>query len=152
MRAKVSYFLIALLASAGCANGLKRIAPPGIVKYEDRAKGEPVSPEIEARIETHNRERAGGFPTLGEQPGRAPDGIAAPERAAMEASLLQARDELNEAISNDRRLADAERLESLEESRDALGSAVLKDDAAARRERGLPARRAPDAPQNADER
>lgn len=151
MRAKASYFLIALLAAGGCANGLKRIAPPGIVKYEDRAKGQPASPEIEARIEEYNKEDAGGFPRIGEQPSKAPDGIAAPERAAMEAALLQSRDELNEAIAIDRALADAERLEGLEESRDALGAAVLKDDAAARRERGLPPRPAVDDQQDADE-
>ncbi len=140
MRAKASYLLIALLAAAGCANGLKRIAPPGIVKYEDRAKGQPVNPAIEARIEAFQKESAGGFPILGEQPSIAPEGVAAPERAAMEAALLEARDQLNDAIAHDRTLADAERTEALEEDRDALGAAVKKDDEAARRERGLPPR------------
>lgn len=140
MRAKASYLLVALLAAAGCANGLERIAPPGIVKYEDRAKGQPVNPAIEARIEAYEREEAGGFPNLGEQPSITPEGIAAPERAAMEGALLEARDALNAAIAQDRSLAEAERTEPLEESRDALGAAVEKDDAAARRERGLPPR------------
>ena len=106
MRAK-AYLLAATAAFAAtsCASGLKRIAPPGIVKYEDRAKGQPVSPAIEARIETYQKEEAGGFPILGEQPSLAPAGIAAPERAAMEQALLAERDRVNEAVAADRLLA-----------------------------------------------
>lgn len=136
MRAK-AYLLAATAAFAAtsCASGLKRIAPPGIVKYEDRAKGQPVSPAIEARIETYQKEEAGGFPILGEQPSLAPAGIAAPERAAMEQALLAERDRVNEAVAADRLLAAAERGETLEGARDALGEAIVEDLSAARRER-----------------
>ncbi|MCB2097764.1 MAG: hypothetical protein AB7F91_15710 [Parvularculaceae bacterium] len=133
--------MAAILAAGGCAGGLKRIAPPGIVKYEDRAKGQPVSPAIEARIDAYQTEEAGGFPKLGEQPSIVPDGIASPERAAMQETLLGARDALNAAVEVDRAAALAERgAEEIETRRDALGAAVKKDDAAARRERGLPPR------------
>lgn len=137
--AKVLLLASAALALPGCAGGLKRFAPPGIVKYEDLAKGQPVNPAIAARIDAQADE-AGGFPNLSEQPNAAPEGIAGPERTAMEEALLAERDALNLAIGNDQALASAERETSLEERRDRLGEEIRKDDAAARRERGLPAR------------
>ncbi|MFZ5618371.1 MAG: hypothetical protein ACOZAA_13745 [Pseudomonadota bacterium] len=131
---------IAALAAAGCAGGLKRFAPPGIVKYEEIAKDEPINPAIAGRIEEMKEKDGAGFPKLAEQPTKTPDGIAQPERAAMEAVLLDQRDALNEAIAVDKAQAAAERTGSPEESRDALTDAVAKDDALARRERGLPPR------------
>jgi hypothetical protein len=125
---------------------LKRLAPPGIVKYEDRAKGLAVNPAIEARIEERRQEGGGGFPNLSQQPSKTPEGIAEPERAAIQTDLLALRDQLNEAVVIDRIAAEQERDATLEDVRDALGQAVLKDTAAARRERGLPPRK-PDTEQ-----
>lgn len=137
MGAKVSLVLVAALAAAGCSGGLKRFAPPGFVKYEDRAKGIPVSPAISARVEAQSR-TSGGFPKLSEQPSAAPSGLAAPERAALSDELEAERAALLSSIEADRNAAAAERTESIEPQRDALGEALSKDDAAARAERGLP--------------
>ena len=133
--------MIALLAASGCSSGaLKRFAPPGIVKYEELAKDQPANPVIVQRIEVQKDEPGGGFPNLSEEPTKVPEGIAKPERDAMEADLLRQRDALNAAMTEDRTLAETERLHALEEDRDALSEAVAKDDAAARRERGQPPR------------
>lgn len=141
MGAKAYIFMIAALAVAGCASGgLKRFAPPGIVKYEDLAKDQPPNPAIVQRIDEQKDEPGGGFPNLSEQPTKLPEGIAKRERDAMIADLLVQRDALNIAVEEDRVLADGERQQALEADRDALGDAVAKDDAAARRERGLPPR------------
>jgi hypothetical protein len=137
---KATVLALAALAAAGCSGGLKRFAPPGIVKYEELAKDQPINPAIAARIEDYQDERAGGFPNLSEQPQKTPEGIAAPERGAMETALIAERDALNDAINADKELAAAERGASIEAARDALEEALAKDDALARRERGLPLR------------
>ncbi len=137
MRAKASLAILAAIAASGCAGGLKRFAPPGFVKYEDRAKGQPVSPEIAARIEAQ-AETGGGFPNLSEQPAAVPAAIAAPEREALGRDLEAAGANLQQAIEADRAAAAAERTAPIEPQRAALDTALAKDDAAARAERGLP--------------
>jgi hypothetical protein len=138
--AKVYILVIAAFAAAGCSGGLKRFAPPGIVKYEELANDAPPNPAIVERIEAQKDQPGGGFPRLAEQPTKLPEGIAKPERDAMIGDLLAERDALNAAMETDRAAAEAERIEGLEGDRDALSEAVAKDDAAARRERGLPPR------------
>jgi hypothetical protein len=140
VRAKAYLLVLGAFALSGCADGLKRFAPPGIVKYEELAGEEPMDPAIVERIEASKDREGGGFPRLAEQPTIAPEGIAKPERTVMEAQLVAARDALNTAVTEDRTLAIDERSAPLLESRDALAEAVAKDDAAARRERGLPPR------------
>lgn len=140
MGAKAYIWVIAALAAAGCSGGLKRFAPPGIVKYEELAEDTPPNPAIVERIEAQKDQPGGGFPRLAEQPTKLPEGIARPERDAMIGELLAKREALDVAIEMDRAAADAERIEGLEADRDALSEAVAKDDAAARRERGLPPR------------
>lgn len=137
MGAKLYVLAIAALAATSCSGGLKRFAPPGIVKYEELAKDEPMDAAIVARIDAQRQEKGGGFPALAKQPTVVPQGIAKPERNAMTEALLAERDALNAGIAEDQALAAAEREETLEALRDALGEAVVKDDAAARRERGL---------------
>ncbi len=138
MGAKAYVVVFAAVAACGCAGGLKRFAPPGIVKYEDLAKGQPVSPSIAARVEAAENDGPGAFPVLSAQPGEAPAGIAAPERAALGDGLVAARADLLRAIDADRATAAGERIDTIEPERDALGDAIRNDDAAARRERGLP--------------
>lgn len=137
MGAKASLLIVAALAVAGCSGGLKRFAPPGFVKYEDRAKGIPVSPEIAARIDAQSG-AVGGFPNLSEQPAAAPAAIAPQERAALGDALDAQRTELLQAVEADRATAAAERVDAIEPRRDALDEALRQDDAAARAERGLP--------------
>jgi hypothetical protein len=136
--AKAVILVIAAAASAGCAGGLKRFAPPGFVKYEDKAKGQPVAPAIAARIGAAQSESARDFPKLSEQPVAAPSAVAAPERAALGDELEAARATLLNAVEADRAAATAERAHSIEEDRNALDEALREDDAAARKERGLP--------------
>ena len=138
MGAKASLLILAAVASCGCSGGLKRFAPPGFVKYEDRAKGQPVAPAIAARIESAQATSDGPFPNLSEQPAATPAGIAAPERAALADELAEERATLLQAVENDRAAAATEREEPIESQRDALGEALRNDDAAARKERGLP--------------
>jgi hypothetical protein len=135
--AKASFLVVAALAVAGCSGGLKRFAPPGFVKYEDRAKGIPVSAEIAARIGAQS-DAEGGFPKLSEQPAAAPAAIAPQERTALGDGLEAQRSELLKAVEADRASAAAERLDAIEPRRDALSEALREDDAAARAERGLP--------------
>ncbi len=142
MGAKVYPLMLAAISLSGCADGLRRFAPPGIVKYEELAGDETVDPAIAARIEERRAADGGGFPPLAKQPTKVPDGIAKPERAAMEAALLAERDALNQAVLGDRALAATERIDALEATRDALAEEVVRDDALARRERGLPPRNA----------
>lgn len=138
MGAKAYIFAFAVLAATGCSGGLKRFAPPGIVKYEELEKGQPPNPEIVARIKAHKEETDGGFPNLSEQPTALPEGIAKPERDAMTAALVAERDALNAAVAEDRAIAVSEREEAITDERDTLNDAVQLDDASARRERGLP--------------
>ncbi len=140
MGAKAYLVAFAALALVGCSGGLKRFAPPGIVKYEELAKDQPMNPAIADRIEQNREAKGGGFPVLADQPTKVPQGIARPEREAMTEVLLTDRDALNVAVAEDRVLANAERESSLVDLRDTLDAAVAKDDEAARRERGLPLR------------
>lgn len=134
-----AYILVGLaLAATGCTGGLQRLAPPGIVKYEDRAKGVPINPQISERMEASKDAPGGGFPNLSEQPTDLPEGVAKPERDAMLAEMLQTRDALAAAVEADRLMATAEREGDPAEARDALDVAVAADDAAAKRERRKP--------------
>jgi hypothetical protein len=136
--AKAVILILAALAATGCSGGLKRFAPPGFVKYEDRAKGQPVAAPIAARIEEAQATADGDFPNLSAQPAAAPSGIAAPERTALGDELDAARESLLEAVESDRAAAASERTHSIEPEREALDDALREDDAAARKERGLP--------------
>jgi hypothetical protein len=136
--AKAPILIFAAVALAGCSGGLKRFAPPGFVKYEDRAKGQPVAPSIAARIEEAQATGGGHFPKLSEQPAAAPAGVAAPEQTAFGDELEAVREALLNEVEADRAAAAAERADSLEIHKEALDEALRKDDAAARKERGLP--------------
>ncbi len=138
MGAKVVILVLAAIALTGCSGGLKRFAPPGFVKYEDRAKGQPVAAPIADRIKEAQAASGGEFPNLSEQPSTAPPGIAAPERTALGEELEAARSDLLDAVEADRAAAAKEREESIEPQRKALDEALQEDDAAARKERGLP--------------
>lgn len=140
MRLKAFLVLASVLAATGCAGGLKRLAPPGIVKYEDLEKDTPVNPVIAARVEEYKDKEAGGFPKLAEQPQKAPAGIAPPERVAMEEGLIALRTELTASIETDRAAAAAERETSIATLAEQLDAAIAVDDAQSRAERGQPPR------------
>ena len=139
-RAKILAALTATgLMLGGCSGGLKQLAPPGILKYEDLAKGEPVDPQIKARIDAQEQnDDAKVYPVLAEQPDFLPEGIAKPEREAMAENLIEERNALNDAVAEDRIAASSERDGDLSAERSALGEKVQKDDAAAKAERKQP--------------
>ncbi len=147
MGAKFYGLFLAALMATGCSGGLARLAPPGLVKYEDLEQGTPPNPAIAERIAAQDDAPGGGFPVLADQPSALPEGIAKPERDAMLAELTAKRDALSVLVTEDRALADGERDAALESARDDLGAAIEIDDAAARRERGLSPRPRP-APEN----
>lgn len=113
MSAKAALFLAGLAAATllpGCARlGLARFAPPGTIKYEDLAKGEPIDPAIAARIEAVKAERDPAYPDLSEQPQTRPEGMPEIEREEAIEALQRRRDALAAAIAADRAAAAAER-------------------------------------------
>lgn len=141
---KAVILCLALLAAPGCS-GLARFAPPGILKYEDLAKGQPQSPVIKDRIAEAKKEDREGFPNLSETPSIAPAAMPEAEREKAVAALKTERASVAEQIAADRAAVEADRAAtdaqtdegSLAGARDALSDAVKKDDAAARKERGL---------------
>ncbi|MEL6791539.1 MAG: hypothetical protein AAGL18_05260 [Pseudomonadota bacterium] len=105
-----------LLAAAGLSacETAKRLAPPGIYKYEERANGIPTSPDIEARInaraqaqETDPDQRP-AFPKLSEVPSTVPDGLDDRTRAQAAQTLSAARIEAQTALKEARSAVAAE--------------------------------------------
>ena len=107
---KIVSTAVALIAIGGCANA-KRFLPPGFVKYEDLAKDQPVSTEIQEAVETYATAEDARYPRLREQPSATPNKPSQKNLAAETERLLRAREELSAQIDNDRKLADAEREE-----------------------------------------
>lgn len=143
--------LAALIAAAPACTSLKRLAPPGILKYEEIAGDQPVHPEIKERIAERRREIDRRFPDMSEQPSKRPAEAPAAEREAIAAELIEARDELQAAVEADRAAADSERqavfilpgdkggeARTLEEVAADLAAKVEKDGTVARRERSKP--------------
>ncbi len=152
--------LAALLALAPACTSLKRLAPPGILKYEELAGDQPVNPEIKERIAERRREIDQRFPNLSEQPSQRPAEAPLAEREALIEELTAARDGLQAAVEEDRAASGAERRASfilpgdksdkaraLEDVAADLAAEVEKDEAVARRERRQPMPQ-PAAPQN----
>lgn len=110
MRAK-EYAPIAICVfaclSAGCTT-LKRLAPPGIVKYEDLAGGKPKNPVIANRVKAVRTARDARFPDLSEQPSAAPTPMRVEERDAHLSVLAAAGSALNTQVATDRAAASAE--------------------------------------------
>lgn len=73
MGAKQSAALIlcSAMVLSGCAV-MKRLAPPGFVKYEEISDQKPPNPVIVQRIEEIRAQKSKGYPNLSEQPQAAP--------------------------------------------------------------------------------
>ncbi|GJL91365.1 hypothetical protein [Hyphococcus sp.] len=130
---------LAFVALQGCeSTDLARFAPPGIIKYEDRAGDQPANPEIVARVAERKADpEAGGFPNLSAAPGKE-DRPQKREQDDIEAEitgLTEARDEVVDAAEMDRLAAEAELARDLPAERDALKAQIEKDEAIAARER-----------------
>jgi hypothetical protein len=100
--------LAGLALAGGCTNDLRQLAPPGIYKYEDLEKGQPIDPAMKSRIDAAAGAEDQAFPKLSEQPTGTPEGVAAPEREAMQTVLTAERDALTTAVAADRASAEAE--------------------------------------------
>lgn len=113
MRAKYSVFALLPLISAslvvvpGCAT-LKRLPPPGLVKYEDRAKGKPVNPLIATRIKEERAQGHARFPDLAAQPQKQPTAPPESARLAGIADLKARGGALDAEVATDRAAAGAE--------------------------------------------
>lgn len=150
-RYTVSALAMLALLLPGCA-GLKRFAPPGIVRYENLSGDKPQNPQIRARVDARKAEREAVYPNLSEAPRAAPAAMAPEEQDGLKAALIAARDALAAGMEADRAGAEADRADGvtlpgargstlpLEAARDALAEKVETDDARARAERGLPPR------------
>ncbi|MFQ5562865.1 MAG: hypothetical protein ACE5FO_04785 [Parvularculaceae bacterium] len=164
MGAKSSHILALIAAAAtvaavsGCSS-LKRFAPPGFVKYEDRAGDQPMSPIIKERIKTRKKSGEMRFPKLSETPSKAPEPAPAGAREADLEALVKAGETLNARVAADRAASHHEREEGvtlpgeedagarpLDETRDALSAAVEESTSAARRERAEPMPAPDDSP------
>jgi len=131
------------MCAAGCA-GIERFAPPGIVKYEDLAKGQPMNDQIKARVAEARSEKPATFPNLSKAPRAAPATLPEDEQAEREAALKGMQESLSTAVAADRGAIGADGgAEALVAARDALKALVEADDAKARAERGLPRRKPP---------
>jgi hypothetical protein len=147
-RYRIALFCALFLAPA-CA-GIERFAPPGIVKYEDLAGDTPQNEAIKTRITEVSAQGEATFPNLSAAPQGAPETMTPEEQAEFEVELVAAREALNAAVVADRAAVAAapvvlpgvvESPTELSAVRDALKAAVQNDDAAARKGRGLPARK-----------
>jgi hypothetical protein len=149
--------LIVWLALPGCA-GLKRLAPPGVIKYEELAGDQPPSPVIKERIAARQAEvGTGGYPNLSATPSEKPAGIPKAQREAAAAEIRAVGAALDDAVAEDRAAAVTERERGvlfpgdeksgerdLTAAQEALADAIARDEERARRERGLPPRRPAD--------
>ena len=146
-RYRVAFLALAALALSACA-GWKRLAPPGIVRYENLAGDQPQNPQIKERVAERKAERTPVFPDLTQTPKGPPEPLGDAEQDALKADILAARDALNENVAADRTAAEEVRATpialpgengalSLEDARDALAEKLETDEAKARAERGL---------------
>ena len=129
---KILLILPVLLLSAGCSSDqLARLAPPGILKYEEIASEKPANPAIVEEIENRKEDRKARFPNLSE----APQGLERPEDRSVDAveadidALAAARDALQTEVGKERAATADDRsvLEQIEEERDALEAGIDAD-------------------------
>jgi len=143
--------IFCICLAPACA-GLERLAPPGLIKYENLAGDQPPNPEIQARIDDRAKQGAGKYPVLSAQPSERPEAMTPAEREELTGALIGQRDNVASEIEIERAAAAAEReagallpgekargLRPLEDTRDALSDAVARDTAAAAQERTAPA-------------
>lgn len=103
MRAKQYAFvgLIAFAVASGGCTTLKRLAPPGFVKYEELAGDKPKNPVIQERVKAVKVARDARFPNLSDEPGTAPIPMPVSERDGYLALLAALGASLNGQIAAD---------------------------------------------------
>lgn len=138
--AKRLYIFLIVLGAAGCTEvHWRRLAPPGILKYEEIANRKPPNPAIEEKVSEFNTGEAPRFPNLSQTPSEAdrPAPRTKQELDTAIAELVEARDRLDAKLDIDRAESEADQQASqnIVSGRDALEEQILKDEAAAKRER-----------------
>lgn len=121
--------VIGLFGINGCETA-KRLAPPGFIKYEDIAQGQPTNPAIKAQIDALAADDESEFPILSDAPGAK---VTPPADAGTVDDLdrlTALRDALNAEVADD--LADglsdaASSIADLEAKRDALAAEVAAE-------------------------
>jgi hypothetical protein len=115
MRAKQYAFaaLAVLTAAMGGCTTMKRLAPPGFVKYEDLAGDKPKNPVIQERVKAVKQARDARFPNLSEQPSAAPEPMPVAERDVHLTSLVSVGSALTEQIAADRLAAEIDLTEGV---------------------------------------
>ena len=127
MRVKFLLLGVAGIVLLGGCETVKRLAPPGFVKYEDLAKDTPPNPTIEAKIDDREFGEDSRFPNLSNAPNSPPSAIDPQTREATTENLIAERERLQNALSADRKAAEAEaraEADALDEARDALVDAI----------------------------
>ena len=109
----LAFFAVA----SGCSStDLRRLAPPGIIKYEKIAEKKEPNPAITEEISDYQTNTKAKFPKLGRTPagrrdrnipGNRSDGAV----SDVTTSLVDQRDKLLEAVGEDEAAAHAERVE-----------------------------------------
>ena len=138
------------LLFAGCSNvNWARLAPPGIIKYEEIAAEKPPNPAIAAELDRRANNADAEFPILSQTPaaGRAPRrDLTRAEIGEETRDLEETRDRIEAELTAERIAAKADRqaAEALEAERLRLEDQVSRDAAVARRERATPMPVSPD--------
>lgn len=140
----------------GCGNfQLVRLAPPGILKYEEIASQKPPNPAIEAEIAARNGNAKARFPILAQTPAAGPAPKPASKAAARAhgAALQSARDSIDRELARHRAAEQAERggREKLAKERASLAEQINRDEIVARRERAAPMPRLKQTPQQQED-
>ena len=117
----------------------RRIAPPGIIKYEEIAGDKPPNPAIEEEIRLRKERDKARFPDLALAPSEADRPAKRPLAQIDEeiGELAAARDRLAAEVEGDRAAVDVDRETAgdLVKERDALTDEIDKDETAATSER-----------------
>ncbi len=100
MGAKIYILIAACFLMSGCELG-RRLAPPGFVKYEDLAQGQPVNPEIERQAQERRASGRVKFPLISSGPAKPPQTTPPDERTQARIDLLTARGALETAKAGD---------------------------------------------------
>ncbi len=134
------FLLCAALLAAGCSDiQWRRLAPPGIVKYEEIAGDKPPNPAIEEEIARRKERDKAQFPDLAHAPSEADRPAKRPQALIDEeiSELASARDRLAAEIEADQAAVEADRdtAGDLVAERDVLTEEIDRDETAAKNER-----------------
>lgn len=133
----ISVISVSILLTACSSSDLRRFAPPGIIRYEDLAKGEPIDPVVQSRIDESNAEKGKSFPVISEQQTTIPEGLDAPSRDELTTNLEQSRATAAADIAKAREDAQLERQQSIIAKREQAEAAIEQGaNAIARENRG----------------